>query len=272
MRWLSLLLLLPLVAAHGEHDDGGNLQHIQREDLVLEPGRNAIYSLDFAGQPFTGGWEWLIRADVDGDVGVRLTQLGQTVDQWEWGTGSHTETTTIPDNGTLLLEFSNDGSRNATVAFYYDQTCRCLFKLVPLAQGPVWFNIDAEKGDRVSFNYTVFTQPIGPDGPTPTTVTVRATHVTLHPWREHASVEHSFTVGEAPCHGGARWNACFDVAFTAKESGMQTIWFELEHDGGAGWAMAIRPLSERTPQEEAPGMALPMLLLALVVAVQRRAT
>lgn len=271
---LLLLALLPLAGAHPDHLNGNSLQHITLETVTVEPGETLTYPLDFQGQPFTGGWDWLLRADVDGRLQFSLNMGAIAVGQWDWASGEHIGLATIPFNGTMELAVHNPGARAATTSFYYDQTCNCLFKLVPMDSGPVWLNIPAEAGKQVTFNLTFFTQPLA-QGDEPDHIDVSVRHVELRPEGLAVIEEWSdaFTVREAPCHPGAKWSACMEVSFIARATGDQVLWLEIEHDSDDAWGIGVRPLADvREPVKESPGPALPLLLLGLVALAQRRAT
>ncbi len=269
MRWLPLLILVPLVAAHPAHTEGEALQHITLETVSIAPGDSVSYDLDFQGQPFTAGWHWLLRADVSGQAVVTAVAGSQVMAQWDWSDGEHVGVATLPANSTIGLQIINPGDVEATVSFYYDQTCNCLFKMVPMQSGPVWLNIPAEAGQEVECELTFFTQPLA-GGDEPTSIDVTIQHVAMgadgpevmEQWQE------TYAVGADPCHPGAKWSACKVVTFSAQESGDQLLWIDIGHDGGA-WGIGVRPLAQTRDVEDAPGLAFPLLLAGLLLAYRR---
>ncbi len=272
MRWVLLLLLVPLVAGHPDHLGGQALQHITLETVTVEPGETLTYPLDFQGQPFTGGWHWLLRADLDGPLRFDLSAGAVSVGSWDWSAGQQIGIATIPFNTTLNLQVHNPGNAPVTTSFYYDQTCKCLYKLVPMESGPVWLDLPANATQNVWFNLTFFTSPLssGADEPRHVDVAVKHVEMTDRGLGVRESWSRSFEVGKAPCHGGAKWSGCMELEFTAERDGEQLLWLEIEHDGGPGWGIGVRPLADaRDADNEAPGLALPLALLGLLVAYRR---
>lgn len=292
MRWLLLvILLMPMVSAHGDADHGQadvvgflvpgrDLNHIQSAEVTLAPGESGNYSLSFSGGPFKAGWHWLLRMDVEeGSVRVRPFVAEQPLGTYHWGEGAHVQTAVLPVEGTMRLSLSNTADSNTTVRLYYDQSCECQYKRVPLRNGPVWFNIYAEEGQRVSWDFTLQPIQLGakPDVPIPATVDVGATHMAvdktdlLLSYNTLERTRVTLNATDAQCRQGVQWNGCFTLEFIATETGQQLVWFDVAHQGDASWTYMILPLADVSDPEQ--GMPTPwFLVLAALALAYRRAT
>ncbi len=289
MRWLLLaVLLLPLAAAHGdvEHGEpdvkgflppGTDLNHIQAAEVTLAPGERGNYTLSFSGAPFKAGWHWLIRADVDeGGVGIDIFQDERLLARHNLGEGSHVRTQELPFQATMRLELRNVAEGNTTVRFYYDQTCECQFKRVPLQNGPVWFNIHAEEGQRVSWQFTLQPAQLNTktNAPVPQNVTVRARHMVvdddpLGGYVPGATTREILSIDDPQCRTAAAWNGCIELDFTATQTGQQLVWFDVSHEGDPSWTYMILPVVEVTDPVQTTPMPWGLALLGLAFAYRR---
>ncbi len=293
MRWLLLaLLMLPMAAAHGDNAHGGadvigfideDLDHIRLAEFTLAPGEVGNYTLSFSGAPFKAGWHWLLRGNVDeGILRVEPIMGERLLARYHWGVGPHLETALLPVDDKIQLRLTNVGDGNATMQFYYDQTCECQYKRVPLPNGPVWFNIDAEAGQRVSWQFTLQPAQLGvkTNASIPSEVEVRATHMVVDPddillaYLTKESTREVLSIDDPMCRAAARWNGCVTLEFVAEESGRQLVWFDITHRGDPSWTYMILPEVEVEETAQTTPMPVVALLAALLgaVYVRRRAT
>lgn len=78
-----------------------------------------------------------------GSVVVNLTHAGTVVDQWTWAPGAYSKNTTrLPATGDYNLTVWNPGPESTKYAFYFDQSCNCQMKVIPLPGGFVLFTYD----------------------------------------------------------------------------------------------------------------------------------
>lgn len=153
------LLLLPaaLAAAHG----GNEAPHVNPFQVQLAPGGLQHIELTFTeGGPdgrFGPGWVFVLNAAMpDGSapmvVALRpghLGGLGAEVAAWRLGPGVQRVTGPMPAEDVYTLEFRHGGGPgNASLLFFYDQSCNCAAKPIPVEvpNGLVVFNADAKKG------------------------------------------------------------------------------------------------------------------------------
>jgi hypothetical protein len=152
---LVLVLLVPSVQAHG---GAGGFGHLNVDVAKLAPGANKTYHLNPAtmGENVTLTRDWIfgVYAGVQGGAAtrleVRLLAANVTQASWTWTAGYHGNTTRLRYTGEYDLTVRNPTNRTTEYAFYYDQSCNCLGKLIPLPGGFVLFNYDLPK-DRRAF-------------------------------------------------------------------------------------------------------------------------
>lgn len=284
-KWLVLLLLVTPALAHDDHgtfetgdEAHGLIEHTRLVSTELGANGSANWTLAYQGGPLDAGWRWLLRADVIGAVRVDIFLDERHLTTWNWATGPHIDERILPREGLIDLYVTNLQEDNSTFTFYFDQTCECLGKVIPLNSGPVWFNPHAETGETVRVNFTIIpTSAIAlPPSTLPDTLKARATYYRIDEFggrvdevRVRADMHPK---NDTACHeAGIRWNGCIEIEFTALYDGPQLVWFDVIHDGDTSWDMAIQPIVE----VEAPSQSTPMPwyagLALLGVALYRRA-
>lgn len=167
----SLVIAAPLAVAHG----GGEFPHVNPLSVTLAPGQNRTLELTFeenmtraamGNKSFEAGWVFILNAvpQVGGaPMVVELrpghnVNLGDAVATWTItapaGNTSLQATTVhaaalMPVTDVYSLVFRHGGgTSNATLTFFYDQTCNCAGKPIPVEvpNGLVVFNADVKKG------------------------------------------------------------------------------------------------------------------------------
>jgi len=156
-RAASLLLLLaPLLAAGlatGAHPEG--LEHVRLVEGRLDPGARASFDAEFNGRELSAGWIWILNARVQSDGAPLLAALahgGTEVARWSIPPGdTFVASVRLPVTARYNLTLANEGDGPLSFAFYFDQSCNCLGKIVPpeLLRGVVVFNADLEEGDEL---------------------------------------------------------------------------------------------------------------------------
>lgn len=120
--------------------------HLTVEVRELGPGESRHHDLATDEGPFQAGWVFIAYGGVQGNasVVVNLTHEGTPVDQWVWTPGEyHKNTTRLQDTGNHELTLWNPSKVDKTrYAFYFDQSCNCVGKQIPLPGGFVIFNYD----------------------------------------------------------------------------------------------------------------------------------
>lgn len=143
------ILTAPALTAHefeGEVEprcDDEVFFHLCLDIADLEPGANKTRHLLSPEGDLRAGWVYIIYGGVDGQgtIIADLVHDNKTVESFVWTPGFHKNSTRIQSTGEhhlVLRNPSNDTS--VRYAFYYDQSCNCVGKVIPLSGGFVLFN------------------------------------------------------------------------------------------------------------------------------------
>jgi hypothetical protein len=140
----------PIITAHG---DGPGFRHLSVEVRHLNASESRDLPLASDEGPFREGWVFIVYGGVEGPapVVVNLTFGDVVVEQWVWVPGDyHKNTTRLKHSGEHHLTFWNPSSNASTrYVLYYDQSCNCEAKSIPLPGGFVLFNYDLPAGRDV---------------------------------------------------------------------------------------------------------------------------
>lgn len=151
---LAILVVLAGLASPARgHEGGTGFHHLSVDVRQLNASETRTYALESDEGPFRQGWVFIVYGGVEGPgrVIVNLTHDGEVVDQWTWGAGTFSKNTTrLPATGTYNLTVWNSGAQPTKYAFYFDQSCNCQMKVIPLPGGFVLFNYDFPAG-RTAF-------------------------------------------------------------------------------------------------------------------------
>lgn len=134
------------------------LCHMTLNVKDLPPGeehRFSLHSERVAGD-FPSGWIITAFAGIQGEgvLAANLTLDNVTRHTWHWvGNQYSSNSTRVVDAGHYELRVHNPGSTTIRYAFYFDQSCNCAYKVVPINGGFVLFNYDlpADRGVRLGF-------------------------------------------------------------------------------------------------------------------------
>lgn len=153
-RLLPLLVLLGLllapVPAVAQDTPFGFFPHVTVRTVRLDAGNATTLPLAFEGGAFAADWALVINAEVDGGpVDVTLTQEDATVETWTLAATDGTQHL----HGALAREARANltfeaGGRPSNVTFYYDMSCDCAGKTIPVAieDGRVVFRVHVQEG------------------------------------------------------------------------------------------------------------------------------
>jgi MYXO-CTERM domain-containing protein len=168
VRFLALALLavlapLPFADAHG----GGEFPHVNPFPVRLGPGEAQFLELTFeenmtkaaeGNHSFEAGWVFVLSAFLTSDsapVQVALhpghnLSRGPAVANWTLAShGTQVVTAGMPVTDVYTLELRHGGGPGRTnMTFFYDQSCECAGKPIPLEvpNGAVLFNVDVKQG------------------------------------------------------------------------------------------------------------------------------
>ncbi|MGQ0534575.1 MAG: hypothetical protein ACT4PT_00690 [Methanobacteriota archaeon] len=150
---LAVLSVIPFSASHEAHD--GALLHTVVDGGTLAPASShEIPVIWFEDTPLEATWLFLVVAVAEpGPVEVTLILGDAAVDAWTIAPGAtRVGSTILPETGNYTLRFTNpSASAETSYRFYFDQSCACAGKRIPLEipDGVAVFNVEAEKGQRV---------------------------------------------------------------------------------------------------------------------------
>lgn len=146
---LVALLAAPLAAAHEE----GGIPHVNPFIGDLPVGEVESFSLAFEEGPFEAGWVFIVNAIVyNGTAAPNFTLRfdNASVASWSAQPGAVTRHLTgrMPSSGLYGLDVTNPGPGTVKAGFFYDQSCNCAAKPIPveIPNGLVVFNADAKQG------------------------------------------------------------------------------------------------------------------------------
>jgi hypothetical protein len=155
MRRMSICVLalgLMIVAAPARAA-GGGVDHVTLIEGELAPGASRVYDLKFGEGPLRRGWLFALVGQVSAGT-ASLTLLdpgGQSAAQWRWDTTIEPrwDGLTLPSDGDYRLRVASDGAAALRYTLYYDQSCFCAGKKMPLEGGVVIFQGSAPAGSPV---------------------------------------------------------------------------------------------------------------------------
>jgi hypothetical protein len=150
---LCACTLLPSASAHQGHID-----HVNPHFSHLEPGGTNTDTLVPNEGTLEKGWEFLVVAIAqNGTATLTLTApSGATEREWSVAPGAVAQlNTALKESGNYTLTVADRGAGPIDVAYYFDQSCNCVGKPIPveIPQGMVIFNIDPPKGKLVDALY-----------------------------------------------------------------------------------------------------------------------
>jgi hypothetical protein len=146
-----VLLAMPigLAPAHG----ATGIDHATVIQDTLAPGQKQQYALQFSEGPLREGWLfalvgriWAGSADL-----TLLTPTGEVAGFWRWAASDalRWEGVALPQDGEYQLQVASVGTEALRFSIYYDQSCFCAEKPLPLVGGVAIFHGSAAVGSRV---------------------------------------------------------------------------------------------------------------------------
>ena len=158
---LSILVAtlgLPSVQGHMADCKADTLCHMTLNVKDLGPGDEHRFLLhsERIGGDFPAGWIITAFAGVEGEgsLHANLTLDNATRHTWDWSGNQYSSNSTrVVEAGHYELRVHNPGPTSVRYAFYFDQSCNCAYKVIPINGGFVLFNYDlpAERGVRLGF-------------------------------------------------------------------------------------------------------------------------
>jgi hypothetical protein len=154
MRLFAVLLALSLLvmsASARAAEDG--VDHVELVEGQLAPGAERVYDLKFGEGPLRQGWLFGLMGQIKAGTAdlTLLDPAGQPAAQWRWDTTAQPrwDGLALPSDGDYRLRVASVGAEELSYALYYDQSCFCAGKLMPLEGGVVIFHGSASAGAPV---------------------------------------------------------------------------------------------------------------------------
>lgn len=269
---VAVALLATTVLAHPEdtsQDEG--LEHTTLWEAALPPGGTQERTLSYHGEPLREGWYMLWSGASEGALEARLSLDGEVVADSSWD-GAVFTTLRLPEEGVYTMALSNVGDADAAFRLHYDITCRCTAKAVH-GGGSLWFNLDAEKGQHVDWEFAVVPYGGQPDRGE---VQVRATLAVADGAQEWDGFTVLDQVDLQILANSTDPYSTFGLPFMASQSGMHYVLLQLDHDGPQDWSFQVKPrwsVEPAVPEAAVPHPSLAvagLVLLLLAVAHWRR--
>lgn len=263
VRWFAVPLLLlgfflATTPASMAHEAGPGFHHLSVDVRDLNATDSRTYQLESDEGPFREGWVFIVYGGVQGEtpVQVNLTTNGTVVDQWVWTPGSfHKNTTRLPSTGDYQLTVWNPSNATTRYAFYFDQSCNCTAKAIPLPGGFVLFNYDLPADRRAFVGF-----------PTLDGWHLKGAVATLRPDTQ-ARWPHDFDILVEEETLGRGWiNFTFDTPSTAR----YYVFMEALSGASLEDPVDLTPLVEVEEKKEASGASALAALSAAVTVVWAR--
>lgn len=154
----ALLVVTLLPAPAGAQEELFGFPHVNPKTVTLAEGQNETVRIAFEGGAFTAGWTFLLNAvhepadeNDTAPLDVELRQRGETVESWtlEAVDGPQHLHGRFTETAEAELVFSNPGPGNGSYTFFYDMSCECLGKPIPVEvpNGVVVFRVDIGAGE-----------------------------------------------------------------------------------------------------------------------------
>jgi hypothetical protein len=152
-RFIAVLALLALFGVGLARAQESGVDHVTLMEGELAPGASRVYRLKFGEGDLRRGWLFALVGQVRAGA-AELTLLdptGQPAAQWRWEPTDmpRWEGIAIPRDGEYRLRVASADAAPLRYSLYYDQSCFCAGKKLPLEGGVVIFQGSAAPGSPV---------------------------------------------------------------------------------------------------------------------------
>lgn len=141
--------------ASAHQQTGGPLAHVSVQLAPLEPGESRAFWIEPGAEegPWRAGMVIVLFVQFynearDAKVELLFSEV-EVVKSWRLTDDVHHKVSTVLpfDDGPYELRFTNNATAKTQILFFFDQTCNCTAKPIPLDEGWVVFHYDF-KADR----------------------------------------------------------------------------------------------------------------------------
>ncbi len=270
VRVAALLLLsmfaVPVAAHGGEHvcgDPLAGLNHLRIWEETLAAGESAQALGIFDGCPLRAGWWMAVWMEAPEGFALTIEHENQDLGTWDMQGYAHVQ---LPVDG--FPEFTVTASQPGTFRLYFDQTCACTGKGIPINGGSAWFNVEAAAGETVTFDFRFTPVWSGLQAPAmPDQMRVELA------WVEPTDngpvvIEREIVTFHETCVE-TRFTGCHEYSFTAERDGTQYVWVTTAHNGDDGWIIQAAPELRVGLDAPGPGVWVGIVIL-FGLALKRR--
>jgi hypothetical protein len=149
----AMALLLAMTGVGPARAQEGGVDHVTLMEGELAPGASRVYQLKFGEGDLRRGWLFALVGQVRAGAAelALLDPAGQAAGRWRWESAgsSRWEGIAIPRDGDYRLRVASVGAAALRYSLYYDQSCFCAGKKLPLEGGVVIFQASAAPGSPV---------------------------------------------------------------------------------------------------------------------------
>ncbi len=274
-RLLWVLLAMGLVFANlpttlADHpDENQALDHFRVAQGSLEAEEsNRLPIRSTSHGDLREGWIYIVHAVVEGNHSLEATleHDHEPVTSFTWDHDTPTTGyTKIQSTGPHELVIHNPGNETVDYQFYYDQSCNCESKLIPLSGGAVLFDYPIGAGTTVQLSY-----PVAHDWHLKATLATHDEDLPSADWPQDFEIlEEQEAQGPGEGISGTEW-----INFTVNPQAHQRYYVHIEslHGGTPDNPIMLSAIADLLAEQEAPAPAvglLVLLTLGLVTVVRR---
>lgn len=127
--------------------------HLSVDVKDYPPGQTVSSKIDGGSEgPLQKGWIFGLGSIVEapGQLRVALGRDGNVTERFVWGSeGTNFNTTRLQHDDYVDVQIHNPTNQTVRAGFYFDQSCNCAGKTIPLPGGTVFFDYEFPERSRV---------------------------------------------------------------------------------------------------------------------------
>lgn len=270
-----LVLVLALAGATDADHPDDPLDHLHVTVKDLGPGETHRVPIESTSHgELKAGWIYIVHGLVEGNESIQVAlerdhEPAENTENETWQPGYNTMYTKIAETGPHDLVLHNPGDETIRYGFYYDQSCNCVGKAIPLPEGVVLFNYPLPADTPFQISYSIaFERPVPEWG-------VKASLATHDNSSTTASWPEDFDILEEKEISSDKRQHWLNFTFQTDAQGTYYVHLEALKGTDPGNPMLMsgiaEPLTSDQAVEQSPApMLLPLVAGALVLVAARR--